>query len=77
LSDARLAEIHARYLELADADDPQLKALALKALDMAYKLKGAYAPERHRIEAAPRIDPQALEHIARVLEECKALDTAK
>jgi len=62
---------------LHEADDPQLKALALKALDMAYKLKGAYAPDRHRIEAAPAIDPQALERIARVLEAVRAIDGAK
>jgi len=60
-----------------DRDNPQLKVLALKALDMAYKLKGAYAPDRHRIEAAPAIDPQALERIARVLEEVRAIDGAK
>ncbi len=44
---------------------------------MAYKLKGAYAPDRHRIEAAPAIDPQAFERIARVLEEVRAIDGAK
>jgi len=47
LSDERLAAIHAYYLSLHRSDDPQEKALGLKALDMAYKLKGAYAPERH------------------------------
>jgi len=73
LSDARLAAIHARYLTLADADDPRLKALGLKALDMAYKLKGAYAPERHRIEAAPGPDAQALDRVATVLREIACL----
>jgi hypothetical protein len=74
LSDAKLAEIHTSYLVLADADDPQLKALGLKALDMAYKLKGSYAPERHRIEAARAIDPQALEHLTTVLREMNEVE---
>ena len=43
LSDRKLAEIHAHYLALYQSDDPSEKALGLKALDMAYKLKGAYA----------------------------------
>ena len=42
-SDERLAEIHAHYLALYRSDDPQEKALGLKALDMAYRLKGAYS----------------------------------
>jgi hypothetical protein len=42
LSDRKLAELHAHYLGLAYSDDVQEKALGLKALDMAYKLKGAY-----------------------------------
>jgi hypothetical protein len=78
LSDRRLAEIHAHYLGLHRSDDPQEKALGLRALDMAYKLKGAYAPERHRIErAAPVVDAERLEHIARVLQELKTIDAAK
>ena len=71
ISDRKLAEVHARFLALHDADDPQLKALGLKALDMAYKLKGAYASERHQIDA-PRplqIEPQQLERITRALRE--------
>ena len=43
LSNERLAEIHAHYLALYRSDDPQEKALGLKALDMAYRLKGAYS----------------------------------
>ena len=46
LSDGKLLEIHARFLTLHASPDPQEKALALKALDMAYRLKGAYAPAR-------------------------------
>ena len=42
LSNERLAEIHAHYLALYRSDDPAEKALGLKALDMAYRLKGAY-----------------------------------
>lgn len=41
----------------------------LKALDMAYRLKGAYAPERHRNEAEPHIPAEALERVTRVLRE--------
>ena len=46
LSDGKLLEIHARFLTLHASREPQEKALALKALDMAYRLKGAYAPAR-------------------------------
>src|SRR5438876_1213308 len=46
LSDGKLLEIHARFLTLHASPDPQEKALALKALDMAYRLKGAYTPAR-------------------------------
>ena len=42
LSDRKLAEIHAHYLALYQSDDPQEKAIGLKALDMAYRLRGAY-----------------------------------
>src|SRR5206468_1205189 len=47
LSDGKLFELHARYLALAYSHDPHEKALGLRALDMAYKLKGAYAADRH------------------------------
>src|SRR5262245_9790916 len=77
LSDEKLLAIHAHYLTLCTSVDPRLKAIGLKALDMAYRLKGAYAPERHRIEAAPQIDAQALEHIASVLREVDAPDRPK
>src|SRR5439155_980445 len=46
LSDGKLLGIHARFLTLHASPDPQEKALALKALDMAYRLKGAYPPAR-------------------------------
>ena len=42
LSDRKLAEIHAHYLALYLSDEPAEKALGLKALDMAYRLKGSY-----------------------------------
>lgn len=48
LSDRKLREIHAHYLALYASDDPREKALGLKALDMAYKLTGAYRPERQQ-----------------------------
>jgi hypothetical protein len=42
ISDRKLFEIHARYLALYNSPDPREKALGLKALDMAYRLTGAY-----------------------------------
>lgn len=42
LSNGKLAGILAYFLALYDSPDPREKALALKALDMAYKLKGLY-----------------------------------
>src|SRR5215475_12572057 len=69
LSDEKLLAIHAHYPGLCTSSDPRLKALGLKALDMAYRLKGAYAPERHRIEAVPQIPAEALEQMTRVLSE--------
>src|SRR5262245_17720779 len=71
LSDDRLAELHAQYLALASSPDPQLKAIGLRALDMAYRLKGAYAPERHRIEAVQQPPAEALDRVAVVLEELR------
>src|SRR5262252_5226570 len=46
ISDRKLHEIHAHYLALYRSPDPREKALGLKALDMAYKLTGAYRDER-------------------------------
>ncbi len=74
LSNEKLAELHAHYLALYRSDDPQEKALGLRALDMAYKLKGAYAPERHRIETQPMISTEQLELAAQVLRELRGLD---
>jgi hypothetical protein len=74
LSDEKLLAIHAHYLGLCASTDPRLKALGLKALDMAYRLKGAYAPERHRIEAEPHIPAEALERVTRVLREIHELE---
>jgi len=54
LSDAELLAVHARFLALHRSEDPQEKALALKALDMAYRLKGAY-PRGADIEARRRV----------------------
>jgi len=68
LSDEKLLAIHAHYLGLCTSDNPRLKAIGLKALDMAYRLKGAYAPERHRIEAE-HLPAEALEQVALVLRE--------
>ena len=61
LSDRKLAEIHAHYLALYRHPDPSMKALGLKALDMAYKLRGAYAPDRERDAFDGWSDPE-LEH---------------
>jgi hypothetical protein len=69
LSDEKLLAIHAHYLGLCASADPRMKAIGLKALDMAYRLKGAYAPERHRIETAPHVPAEALERVTRVLRE--------
>lgn len=65
LSDRRLAEIHAHYLMLYRDPDPQMKALGLKALDMALRLKGAYAPERHRVELTSPVQEMSLEELER------------
>lgn len=45
ISNRKLHEIHANYLALYRSPDPREKALGLKALDMAYKLTGAYKDE--------------------------------
>lgn len=47
LSDRKLAEIHAHYLALHRSPDPREKMLGLRALHMAYQLKGSYAANRH------------------------------
>jgi hypothetical protein len=67
LSDEKLLAIHAHYLGLYTSENPRMKAIGLNALDMAYRLKGAYAPERHRIESEPHIPAEALEQMTRVL----------
>ena len=77
LSDEKLRAIHADYLGLCTSTDPRLKALGLKALDMAYRLKGAYAPERHRIETAPHIPAEALEQVARLLRELHEFESQR
>lgn len=46
LSDRKLRVILAHYLVLYRSPDAREKALGLRALDMAFKLTGAYAPER-------------------------------
>jgi hypothetical protein len=61
LSDEKLLAIHAHYLGPYTSENPRMKAIRLKALDMAYRLKGVYAPERHRIESEPHIPTEALE----------------
>ncbi|MFN8544623.1 MAG: terminase small subunit [Candidatus Binatia bacterium] len=42
ISDRKLHRIHAHFLALYRSADPREKALGLKALDMAYRLTGAY-----------------------------------
>ena len=64
LSDRKLTEIHAHYLALYRSPDPREKALGLKALDMAYRLTGAYAPERHRLEVDAVIEAMSAEELA-------------
>jgi hypothetical protein len=77
LSDEKLLAIHTHYLRLCGSADPRLKALGLKALDMAYKLKGAYAPERHRIEAGPHLSAEDIERLTSVRREVQDLETSK
>jgi hypothetical protein len=77
LSDEKLLAIHAHYLALCTSADPRLKALGLKVLDMAYKLKGAYAPERHRIEAGPSIRAEDIEQLTRALREVHEFEGPK
>ena len=67
LSDRKLFELHASYLALAYSDDPQEKALGLRALDMAYKLTGAYAPDRHRIEVDSLLAEMSNEELDRFI----------
>jgi hypothetical protein len=76
LSDEKLLTIHVYYLGLYASENPRLKLLGLKALDMAYKLKGAYAPERHRIEAETRIPAEAFEQLTRVLREVSEFENS-
>src|SRR5262245_35772408 len=47
LSDRKLAEVHAHLLGLYQSPDPREKMIALRALHMAYQLKGSYAANRH------------------------------
>jgi hypothetical protein len=77
LSDEKLLAIHAHYLSLCTSEDPRMKAIGLRALDMAYRLKGAYAPERHRIEAEPSIPAEALEQVTRVLREVHEFESSR
>ena len=77
LSDEKLLTIHAHYLGLCASEDPRMKAIGLKALDMAYRLKGAYAPERHRIETAPHVPAEALEQVTRVLRELHEFESQR
>jgi phage terminase small subunit len=46
ISNRKLQAIHAHYLALYQSPDPREKALGLKALDMAYRVTGAYRDER-------------------------------
>ena len=75
MSDRKLAEIHAHYLALYRSDDPAEKALGLKALDMAFRLKGAY-----RLDTAAEDFAQAVidayAHRKGLLAEAKPPDTS-
>ena len=52
LSNRALRRIHAHYLALYASPDPREQALGLKALHLAYRVTGAYAPERHEVDVA-------------------------
>jgi hypothetical protein len=77
LSDEKLLAIHAHYLGLCASENPRMKAIGLKPLDMAYRLKGAYAPERHRIESEPHIPAEALEQMTQVLHELHEIESER
>jgi hypothetical protein len=74
LSGEKLLAIHVHYLGLCTSADPRLKALGLKALDMAYKLKRAYAPERHCIETEAQLLPEDIERLTRLLREVQEFE---
>jgi hypothetical protein len=50
ISDRKLHRIHAHFLALYRSPDPREKALSLRALDMAYRLTGAYTHEEDETE---------------------------
>lgn len=52
LSNRALRRIHAHYLALYASPDPREQALGLKALHLAYRITGAYAPQRHEVDVA-------------------------
>jgi hypothetical protein len=67
ISDRKLHEIHANYLALYRLPDPREKALGLKALDMAYKLTGAY--ERDEDEGDRVFDGWTVEALGALRED--------
>ena len=75
LSDRKLGEIHAHYLALYRSDDPAEKALGLKALDMAYRLKGAYRTLDTAAEDFAQAVIEAYAHRKGRSTEARALDT--
>jgi hypothetical protein len=66
LSDRKLRTLLAHYLALYRSDDPREKALGLKALDMAFKLTGAYAPEK--VAVTHTFDGWTIEELERFAE---------
>lgn len=66
LSDQRLREIHAHLLALYASPDPREKAIACRALHMAYQLRGSYAPQRHEIDVLfDAMTVEELDHFAK------------
>ncbi len=69
LPDELLAKRHRELLNKREEkrDEPETQAVT-KGLDMAYKLKGSYAPEKHKVEVADEENPM-LEELAERLNE--------
>lgn len=68
LPDSELASQHEKFLH-SDREE-----IGVKALDLAYKLKGSYAPDKSiNINAELKVDDVALEELARLLEKQERL----
>jgi len=61
IGNEQLGRIHAHYLGLYASPDPRDKAVGIRALEMAYKLTGAY--EQHREKPADIFDDWTIEEL--------------